>query len=387
MGRTVGINPKYLEKLDDSQRKFILTRTGLSFYDEFLTAHGKHLYIFGTTGSGKTNKGYAFVDWLKHLESQIWISSGKMGETLPLLCQGKQVEIIAPSGCDITIEQMHGKRYGLIPDHPKVIHVETAPDMLHAINQTWTESRHKSLGVITILEIRNAFKSRSLAVQWVADFFEELATACREGTCRKILPCTIHVDESQWTMAGARVANDPDRNRASEAIAENSFELRSAGARLVLYAQDWKNILITARENMLFNLLCRGADVKPEENKKLAHWTYYHAGRVPPSPQYYRTEHGRFVFELTHRGWEDSSPMISPWSFRRYPLDENDRKWIGSLRVRYVGKHDERTETEEVQYPVAFPQLGDLSAVTMPEERPTHTDCNSRYTIPDGVGG
>ena len=58
-GRTVGIPNKFLDKLDTFQRSFIISKGyGLRFYDEFLCKHGYHLFIFGTTGAGKTNKGY-----------------------------------------------------------------------------------------------------------------------------------------------------------------------------------------------------------------------------------------------------------------------------------------------------------------------------------------
>ena len=99
MSPTVGIPIGFLKKLDAIQRKFILTAVGLRFYAEFLLKYGYHLFLFGTTGSGKTNKGYAFVDWLKHLELQIWFDSGKQGEILPLLCMNRKVRIVLPLGC------------------------------------------------------------------------------------------------------------------------------------------------------------------------------------------------------------------------------------------------------------------------------------------------
>ena len=105
-----GIPPGYLEKLDEVQRIFILRAWGRRFYWEFLTAYGKHLFIFGTTGSGKSNKGYWLVDWLKHLETQIWFDSGKQGEILPLLCMDRKIRVIVPTGCDLIIEErVNGK--------------------------------------------------------------------------------------------------------------------------------------------------------------------------------------------------------------------------------------------------------------------------------------
>ena len=387
MSRTVGIAPGFLNKLDEIQRAFLITSTGRAFYDEFLCAHGKHTYLFGTTGSGKTNKGYWLVDFLKHKETQVWISSGKIGETLPLLCMGKSVRVIVPTGCDVVFEIYGGNGWEKIENHPKVIQVPTPEAMLHAIKSGKEIREWDPPGTINILEIRNAFYDRREAVAWNAELFNALSYACRyEGELPKwLFPMCWHIDESQWTIAGSRVANEAERNRAAEIISENAMELRSAGVRLILYAQDYKNILPTARENMLFHILCRGADVTMEENRKLGEWCRYAPQRRPPSPQYFQTEHGRFVFESDHRGWGDSYPPETPWTFRKYPLDAKDREWCERVRVRYVGRHDQTAETEEVMYPQPFPQLGKLSAITMPEEKQESQSHYSRYMVPEGM--
>ena len=373
------ISPGWMRKLDDAQKKFIVTSTGMAFYDEFLTQHGKHLFIFGTTGAGKTNKGYAFVDWLKHTETQIWVSSGKQGEIFPLLCMGKRIEILVPDGCDIIIEERKGGKWQRIENHPRVIPVSTPHDMLMSITAgRYDHNREQTHDQITVLEIRNAFYSRALAVMWVAELFEHIAAAAREGKINKILPASLHIDESQWTIAGQRVSNDAERTKASEIIAENAFELRSAGMRLILYAQDYKNIPTTARENMLFNLLCRGADVKPEENRKLSEWCKFAPWRRPPSPQYFATEDGRFVFESNHNGWGDSYPPEKPWKFRRYPLSEADREWCSRLRMRYTGKHDQKPIESEIKEE-CLPELGRFSAMAIPPEKIEAYGGPSRY--------
>ena len=370
MPRTVGINPAYLAKFRPFQSEFLITGVGRAFYDEFLTAYGKHLYIFGTTGSGKTNKGYSFLDYMRHLETQVWISSGKLGETFPLLCMGQKVRIVIPSGVDVSIEERINGKWQRIKDHPEVIPVETPAAMLTAIaRKEYPDGQHHGYpATITVFEIRNAFRKKENAIRWVADMFSELADAAREGTLRSILPMTIHVDESQWSMAGTKVSSEAERTRASEIIAENALELRSAWIRLVLYSQAYKNILPTARENMLFTLLCRGANVHTEENSKLAVWCQHNPNRRPASPQYFRTEHGRFVFESNHNGWGDSYPPESPWKFRLYPLDESDRKWISGLRMVFTGKHDEKTNADEVQEECT-PELGRYSALAIPPEK------------------
>lgn len=368
MGRTVGINPAFLAKLHPFQRDFLITPVGRAFFDEFLTKYGKHLFITGTTGSGKTTKAYAFVDYMKHLENQVWVSSGKYGEIFPLLCMGRKVRIVIPSGVDVKIEERISGKWGKIVNHPDIIHVDTPADMLMAIAPNKRDKQgNYSPDTITIFEIRNAFRRKEAAVAWVAEMFGILAAWAREGKIKRLIPMTIYLDESHWVIAGTRVTNEPERTRASEIIAENAFELRSAGVRLVLIAQGYKNILPTARENMLFNLLCRGANIKPEEDSKLAKWCTYSYGQTPPSPQYYGTHQARFVFESNHNGWGDSYPPDKPWSFRLYPLEESDRKWIDGLRITFEGKHDEKTDMDECKEEL-LPELGRFSALAIPPE-------------------
>lgn len=367
MSRTVGIAPKFLDKLDSFQRTFILTGVGRRFYDEFLCKHGYHLFLFGTTGAGKTNKGYAFVDWLKHLENQIWFDSCKTQEILPLLCMNRKVRIITPTGTDITIEEYHQGKWQRIKDHPEVVRVSSPYDALSSIaTGKYTKSRHDmpARDTITVISFRNAFSKKELAVAWVSEFFELLAERLRQSTMPNITPASLHVDESQWAMAGKRISGEGNRSKASEVITENALDLRSNQIRLVIYAQGYRNIPPAARENMLFNVLCKGADVDSEENGNLSKWCKFHQARDPPSPMQFQPYHGRFIFENG-----DSYPPQNPWHFRLYPLEESDRRWIKGLRIRYEGKHDIRTEESEIQEE-CLSELGRFSAMAIkPEEQ------------------
>lgn len=365
MPRTVGIPNRLMEKMEINQRAFLTTAVGLRFYDEFLTQHGKHLFIFGTTGGGKTQKGYAMVDWLKHLETQIWFDTGKTNEILPLLCMGKKVRLIVPKGTDIEIGGYDKGDWKKIENHPDVIQISSPYDALSAISTgSWDTGRNRVRDTITIISFRNAFTRKEMAVSWVAEFFEQLAERCRLNTMPNIFPASLHIDESQWAMAGKRISAEGERSKASEIITENALELRSAGIRLILYAQDYTNIPPAARENMLFNILCKGANVSSDENGNLSKWCRYAEHRNPPTPMQYKPWHGRFIFENG-----DSYPPLNPWKFRLYPLEETDRNWIKRLHVRYEGKYDIRsgeTETEEE----CIPELGRFSAMAIkPEEQ------------------
>ena len=380
MSPTVGIPTAFLKKLDETQRKFILTAVGLRFYVEFLLKYGYHLFLFGTTGSGKTNKGYAFMDWLKHLELQIWFDSGKQGEILPLLCMDRKVRIVVPLGCGLQIEErVHGK-WQPIQNHPEIVQVLSPTEAILSISEgSWDKNRNRVRDTITIISFRNFFTKKEIAINWVASFFENLAERARnphDGNMPRITPATIHVDESQWAIAGRKVSGEGERTKASEIIAENAMELRSASFRLVLYSQSYKGIPPAARENMLFNVICHSGVVTAEENGNLSKWCNHATWRSPSSPMQYKVQHGRFVFENG-----DSYPSDKPWSFRKYPLDENDRKWIAGLRVRYDGKFD--TRQEEVQEE-CLPELGRFSAMAIPPEEQEQGDIITRWST-DGV--
>lgn len=366
MSRTVGITPGYLEKLDDVQEAFILTAVGRRFYDEYLTGegYGSHTFIFGLTKAGKTNKGYWLMDFLKHLELQIWFDSGKQGEILPILCQDRKVRIIVPIGTDLVIEELKSGKWQKIPDHPDVIPVSCANDAISSISPgSWDKNRNRVRDTITIISFRNFFRKKEIALEWITSFFENLAERCRDGTMPDIFPASLHIDETHWAMAGKRVSGAGNRTKASEAITENAMELRSADIREVLYGQDYTNIPPAARENMLFNIICHGGMVKSDENRNLSKWCVHAPQRNPPSPMEFKIKHGRFVFENG-----DSYPPEKPWSFRHYPKDENDRKWIESLRVRYEGKYDRRSEESEVSEE-CLSQLGRFQAMAIPPEK------------------
>ena len=379
MSRTVGIPNRFLAKCDEIQRAFLITAVGLRFYDEFLCQHGKHLFIFGTTGGGKTQKGYAVVDWLKLLENQIWFDTGKTNEILPLLCMNRKVRILIPSGTNLTIEERVSGKWQEIPNHPDVVRVSSPYDALSSIATGSYKNGYRTQDTITIISFRNAFSKKEMAVQWVAEFFEQLAERCRLSTMPNIFPAALHVDESQWAMAGKRISAEGGRSKASEIITENALELRSAKIRLVLYAQSYKNIPPAARENMLFNIMCKGADVSSDENGNLSKWCKYAEWRNPPTPMQYKPWHGRFVFENG-----DSYPPLNPWRFRLYPLDENDRRWISHLRVRYEGRHDVTTGEQETETE-CFPELGRFQALAIKPE--VQEVAESRWNAGIGIRG
>jgi hypothetical protein len=346
------IHPKYLEKLDPGQRAFIISGPGNMFLNEFIWLKGNHCFVIGTTGSGKTNKGYWLVNWLKHTETQIWLDSGKSDEILPLLCQDKPAQIICPMYTDVIIEERSHGKWQPIENHPNIVHVPDAGDTWWAIKKN----------IINILCFRNAFWTVSARATWMVDLFETLATWTRMRTMPSIYPCSIHIDESQWVLAGSRISRDTDRAKSAEVITENALEIRSSGGRLVMYAQDFLNIPPAIRENLVCAILCRGADVSSDQSKKLA--PHCNVPSWVKSPAHFKRDEGKFITEDGR-----SSPTNRPWNFSLFPKGEENRKWVKRCRVRYEGFNDQKPRQSESEEE-CVPELGRFSAMAIkPEEQ------------------
>ena len=345
-----GLDPRYLEKLDPAQSKWAITGPGKMFLDTFVHVRGNHCFVIGTTGSGKTNKGYWLVNWLKHTENQIWMDSGKSNEFLPLLCQDLPVQLIVPKYSNVTIEERVKGKWQPIENHPIITHIPDAGD-------TWWAVKKKH---INILCFRNAFWSTSERAKWMSYLFETLSSWTRLGKMPKIFPCSIHIDESQWVLAGARISKDADRVKSAEVITENALEIRSSGGRLIMYAQAFTNIPPAIRENLVCALLCRDADVDSSESKKLSPHC-----NPPPNvtrPANFKKNQGKFITE------DGRCCQLEPWPFPLMPKSEKDREWLGRCRVRYEGFNDQRPKEAEYQEE-CLPELGRFSAMAIPPEK------------------
>lgn len=357
-------NPEYLSKLSEQQRSFIETGTGVKFVNEFIFRHGEHVYVIGRTGGGKTQKGYWLLDWLKHTENIIWISTGKSNEILPLFCMGKKVRIIIPKGSEFNIDKHLGKGiYGPIDNPPEIVQIGSAREAWWAIHTPDRDKNgHPLYNWINIFEFRNTItESEGTRSKWMSSLFETLAEWTREQTMPAIFPCSIFADESQWILAGSRISTDHTRVKTSEIVTENALEIRSAGGRLILFAQDYKNVTPASRENMTCTILCRGAQVDRAENNGLSIHCNTKMG-LPPSR--YKPSMGKFIYP-------DNSafPQYYPWDFPLFPKDEPDRDWIANVRIRYgkkYGKNNQEDEREEE----CLPELGRFSAMAIkPEEQ------------------
>lgn len=340
-----GENPLYLAKLDEGQQKTALTGYGKFFLDSFVHIHGEHVYVVGPTGSGKTNRGMNIVNWLRHTETIVWISSGKDNEILPLLFMGLPVRIITPKYHTVEI-QLGKERY---EPHPEIIQVSDPGDAWWAVKK----------GCINIFEFRNAFWEKSGAIRWMTVLFELLATWTRLQMMPHISPAAIFIDESKWAIAGTRVTNDGERVKASEIITENAMDIRSYGYRLVIFAQGFTDIPPAMRDNMPCFFLCSGAQI--ETTRKLR----YHCNpTVPgwiPTTRYKRNE-AKFV-----NRFGESMPVNRPVPWAMFPKTEEEQKFCRRMKVKDIGFHDRPPKEAEYQEE-CFPELGRFSAMAIPPE-------------------
>ena len=356
-----GINPKYLEKLSYNQENFFTkTPVGVKYAKEFVFNSGSHLFIVGNTGSGKTQKGYNILDDLKNSENQIWISTSKSKEILPLLCMNKKVRIIIPKGAEFEVLERTSAGEVELEHPPEIIEVSRASEAWDAATIPMPDGHHKSFDRINIFEFRDTITEKDgLRAQWMIELFESLSSRTRAGTIANIFPCAIYLDEAQWLLAGSRITKDGGRIRNSSIVIENVLEMRSAGCRFVMFAQSYKNIPPAIRENLNNTLLCRGAHVESEENDALAHWC-----RLYPTPSYYKVNQGKFVFADG-----TSFPPVKPWEFPLYPICAIDREWIKKIRLKYGRRHGEHIEQEEIEEECIPGWIGRFHALDLTPEK------------------
>jgi len=388
-----GINPAFLNRLDEPQRNTILKVCGKFFADTFLFRPGEHGFVVGPTGSGKTNKGHNLANWLKHTDVILWISASKDNDIVPLLYMGKPVNIIIPkyAGIDITL---HGQ------PHPNATYstVITPEDVIYAIKRDH----------INILEVRNAFYDPANALDFMAQLFRLIAEWTRTGKMPTIEPpnshtrksrITVFLDESQWLIAGSRVASgDAHRTGTTSMISESLLEIRTYGWRLVIFTQGFTNVLPIVRENMPAVFLCGGADIK--EPPKLRRHCNPSVPGWKRTSQYKRSEckyvdregnscptgfpqswpmYPRYLNTCPIHGcmslidvWERTEERVTYYgeSFKLAGYKDCDVKEASRVSIKYARTYHDQPPKEAESETECFPELGRFSAMAIPPEKP-----------------
>jgi hypothetical protein len=362
-----GINPSYLDKLEESQCAFILTGPGKFFADSFIFMPAEHGYVIGPTGSGKTNKMHNLVNWLKYTETILWISASKDQDILPLFFMGLPVNIIVPkyAGVSITLDR---HEY----DNVTYTEVGDPSDVFYAI-----KGDH-----INILEVRNAFWSRDALLDWMIAFFKLLSEGCRRGTLPRIAPPSWHgkgskvsvlIDESQWLIAGTKVTNDPKRVKATEEIAGGALEIRTYGWRLVISSQGFTNIVPIIRENMPCVFLCVNAQVQDIPSLHM-HCSPPAITGWKPTSKYKRNE-----YKFVNRSGV-ASPNSRPLPVPLYPKKPEDRELVARMDIKYARTYHDQPPKEAEAGEECYPDLGRYAAAAIPPET-QEALATSRYEV------
>ena len=360
----LNLNAAWLSTLLPEQKKFALRQSGAHFLYKFLFKKGHHLFVVGTTESGKTQKLYWVVRWIKTTkETVVWLDSAKNSEMLPLFTMGMPVRIICPKGCSLkfserdpkfiksgpccgepVMETYHTNKGDVEHQVTEWVPMKNPPEVIEVPNagSAWWAVKK---GHINIMCFRRAFSRKTERIKWMADFFTSLSEWTGKGIMPHILPMALFGDEAHWFVAGEKLTSDQERGNLSELITELSLEDRAYGIRLVLSAQGFKNLTTGARENLINVLLCRGAKVDSNENNTLSEFNNI-TSRFQP-------KEGLFVYAggFTYpKGW--------PWPF---PFFEKPK-----IRVQYIGEFDNPSETAIVQEEVEqemIPYMGKYSAL------------------------
>lgn len=351
-----GINPSYLERLEPSQKAFILTGPGKFFADSFLHMPAEHGYVIGPTGAGKTNKMHNLANWLKYTETILWISASKDRDILPLFFMGLPVNIIIPkfAGVEITLDHQpyEDVTYSEVND-PSDVFYAIKPDH------------------INILEVRNAFWSEDALLDWMILFFKTLSEGCRRGTIPRIAPPSWHgkgskvavfIDESAWLIAGTKVTSKPKRVKATEEIAGGALEIRTYGWRLIISSQGFTNVAPIIRENMPCVFLCVNAQVDDIPALR-AHCNPHPGTGWRPTSRYKRNE-----YKFVNRSGQ-ASPNSRPLPVPLYPKNPEDREMMARMDIRYARRYHDQPPEESESEEECFPELGRFSAMAIPPEK------------------
>lgn len=323
------INEHILARYPAPARRWLTeTIMGQSLWHKVLNVKGCHVGLLGNPGSGKTQKEYWLVSYLKNIETIVWIDSCKDEEIIPLFGMGKPVNVIIPHGMKIEITGV---------DVVPTIREAFMPDLMWDMIEP---------GAINIISIRPYFYSEKERSRFYAGLFKALSRKAYAKSFQKrgIDRMTVVVDEAQQILPSTAYTHDQQRLEAAQDVTSNILEVRAFGIRIVTGTQDYINIYPSARRNMPARILCHGANVKSDESRLL--------NRLCRYAESYTVAQGLFVFPDG-----DYVPRSCPWSFPYFPKPPG-------ASVDYIGRFDQPEEKDDQSE--LMPDLGQFSSSAIP---------------------
>jgi len=321
------INPHILARFSPSAQKFLTeTIMGQCLYNKLLNVKGNHIGLLGTPGSGKTQKSYWLMSYLKNLEVPVWIDSCKDDEIIPLFLMGKPINIVIPSGMKIKINGIEGVqitvRDAFLPD------------------QFWDMIDPEAINIFSVRAYFYGEKERS---RFYASLFKALSRKAYDKVFRKrgIKRMAVFVSEGQQILPSTAYTRDQERIDAAQEVTSNILEVRAFGIRIITDTQDNINIYPSARRNLPTRILCHGANIKSDESKLLNKLARYAENYAP--------HQGLIVFSDG-----DYVPKTCPWNFPFFPKPE-------SASVDYIGRFDVKEEKADDDSEL-MPDLGKYAA-------------------------
>jgi hypothetical protein len=315
--------PKHkLDKLFTSDEGF-----GFTFFWEFLNLSA-HLFIMGSTRSGKTEKKQSVQWWLSRLETIIEFDSGKPGDIEayfdspnPDTKFNSPVQVLIPWGCQFDIQGV-----------PKDLEYKITPIM--APEQFFDNIEP---GWINIISLRNYFLEEKNLKRYLIQIFNRFDQRARLGEFNRFCPCTMSFEEAHSMMGTQSISTDIESIILTQFLSKWQREMAACRIRNLIITQRFKDVPGPIRENSPCYIVCRGINVENSDHP-LIHWLSGFARKALP-------RQGWWIIDGRH--FYSDRPMRFP----HFEIPPN-------IKITYSGFDDgeKDLETEEL-----FPALGRLT--------------------------
>jgi hypothetical protein len=297
---------------------------GFELFHQVLNKKGMHIGIFGDSRSGKTEKG----KWMD-------LNFSRMGETLIVLDTGKEGDIECYFWNDNPRARFNKPVTVLVPYEGQCkFEVRGVPPEIpvHVLSVPAPELYLEFIrpGEINIISLRNYFRDVRKLKQYMKRIFFNFSLDARLGKFRKWTPATLKIDEAHEAAGGSSVSDDTDSILLTSELSTMERQLASAGIRMEVITQLFKDIPPGMRRNTHIILMGRGVHATKEENRAI-HYLEGFASRARQD-QGWMIIHGRWFYSYgpipfpligTPKGIE-----IEYSGFADVPVEDDDRELV-----------------------------------------------------------